>query len=75
MLSGRPSSSSGYAPSPSVEQLDLEPRLQPDAQRQLGGHARPVDDAGLRQRHLQASPEGGHRAAAQACRHAHRQTS
>lgn len=64
-----------HAPSPSVEQLGVEPRLQPDPQRQLRHKAHPVDDAGLHQCHLQALPEGGNRATAQTCHHAHRPTS
>lgn len=65
----------GHAPSASLEQPTLEPRLQPDPQRQLSGEAHPVDDAGLHQCHLQALPEGGNRAAAQTCHHAYRPTS
>lgn len=71
----RPPALPGHAPSTSLEQLSLEPRLQPDPQRQLGGEAHPVDDAGLRQCHRRALPEGGDRAAAQTCRHAHRPAS
>lgn len=67
--------SPGHAPSTSLEQFGLEPRLQPDPERQLGGEAHPVDDAGLCQCHLRALPEGGDRAAAQTRRHAHRPAS
>lgn len=63
----------GHAPSPPLEQPAVEPGLQPDAERQLGGAAGPVADVGPRRRRLPASPEGGGRAAAQARRHGDRQ--
>lgn len=65
-------SSSGHAPSPSVEQPGVEPRLQSDPQRLLGGDAHPVAAAGLTEHNIQALAEGGCGVATQACRDANR---
>lgn len=69
------SSAPGHAPSPALEQLAVEPRVQPDSKWQLCCEAHAVDDAGLCECHLEAVPKGGSAAAAQTCRHAHRPAS